>query len=1028
MFSCCTKASLPLTAPPVEGASPQVLLDHLQQRLAGDAVGREVIERLRAELARTRTPAPQRSVEEFDGAIDTTREGSDTTRRDSNAGEARAARTARLGRTRKSFSNSKSAHHMQVLRDAAVKTRRGSGGGLWSVVVRLTKKSGGPGGSAPGDADVAPSEPDAVAMDEVTQAWVQSELDPRKAHYDRGQPRINALAETAHEPGIGSLAHAASVRASSFLGLMMSPTEDGAGGVFDAGAGLLAPPGSARGGSTGTGDTGDALASHTLPLRSATSLAHQPLAHTGSASLARGGSLGGVPGLQRAGSGGIDEAPRGSSSSSGLAPPAVAIPPEGVVELTEDQQDDDRPIGQLPWEAYERLPAGPAPHLRSVRSQAMVHAASMHRVNSREISGGFGLPSSRMASVGGGGGSGNTAAGFRGASVGSPPLFMQVDAPSRGSSGSGSAATSATGGGHTAAGAGVGIAAQNRPKRSSLKQPRPIRTSITTGLGVTPRLGSPGPVFTNSAAIMSPKAMAVTAPPAHRSSVTGGRRRSSVGGGAPGTIDLPPSRYADQPAAAEPMSTGGSRRSLSTAPPDRQTGDVGISLLSTAPVATATAGGGGPGVGSTAPISPSDGAAVEAVAASAANTAPTMTVCHALEDADTAAIPGSAAYYINPNAIGALRPMSAGAQSGKSEGGDEDDDESYVKSRISVVKRLRNFAVAGLQLFHHTDHIGPSSTMPQTLSKSRRGASIGGAAADAASTSRRKLWATAGHKAAMLAALNQKPNMEVVAAQATKDFAVIERLRLVTRWDFDVFEFSSNTEERPLAYISYELFVRFKLFELLHVQEHVFTAFINRLEHLYCFDPTQPNRYHTSLHAADVVQAVGHFLTVPRLSNILDGLDAYSVLVSAIIHDFRHPGVSNNFLVKTSHPIALRYNDESVLENFHAAEAFAVMANERHNISASLTPQQRSTSRFTIIKTVLATDLAQVRGVTSYGWGGVMDARRGYGCADQAELARIYKYAVATVHVVACFHVLARAGRQSCKCVQGEGASALYGR
>lgn len=58
-------------------------------------------------------------------------------------------------------------------------------------------------------------------------------------------------------------------------------------------------------------------------------------------------------------------------------------------------------------------------------------------------------------------------------------------------------------------------------------------------------------------------------------------------------------------------------------------------------------------------------------------------------------------------------------------------------------------------------------------------------------------------------------------------------------------------------------------------------------------------------------------------------------------------------------PIAIRYNDTSVLENFHAAEGFALMANPRFNIFTGMTPEARSSARYTIIQTVLATDLAQ---------------------------------------------------------------------
>lgn len=55
----------------------------------------------------------------------------------------------------------------------------------------------------------------------------------------------------------------------------------------------------------------------------------------------------------------------------------------------------------------------------------------------------------------------------------------------------------------------------------------------------------------------------------------------------------------------------------------------------------------------------------------------------------------------------------------------------------------------------------------------------------------------------------------------------------------------------------------------LHPQE-TFTNFINKIERDYCFEPSKPNPYHMHVHAADVVQAVGCFLIVPRLAQMLD--------------------------------------------------------------------------------------------------------------------------------------------------------------
>jgi 3'5'-cyclic nucleotide phosphodiesterase len=58
----------------------------------------------------------------------------------------------------------------------------------------------------------------------------------------------------------------------------------------------------------------------------------------------------------------------------------------------------------------------------------------------------------------------------------------------------------------------------------------------------------------------------------------------------------------------------------------------------------------------------------------------------------------------------------------------------------------------------------------------------------------------------------------------------------------------------------------------------------------------------------------------------------YSLLLAAVMHDYRHPGVNNNYLVKRQDPLAITYNDQSVLENFHASESFKVMLDPKFAI------------------------------------------------------------------------------------------------
>ncbi|CAM9603370.1 unnamed protein product [Phaeothamnion confervicola] len=69
-------------------------------------------------------------------------------------------------------------------------------------------------------------------------------------------------------------------------------------------------------------------------------------------------------------------------------------------------------------------------------------------------------------------------------------------------------------------------------------------------------------------------------------------------------------------------------------------------------------------------------------------------------------------------------------------------------------------------------------------------------------------------------------------------------------------------------------------------------------------------------------------------------------------------GVSNTYLVRACDPLAVTYNDVSVLENFHAAEGFRVMGIRSCNILAGLQPDEYKHFRQLTLKVVLATDLA----------------------------------------------------------------------
>ncbi|CAE8640646.1 unnamed protein product, partial [Polarella glacialis] len=102
--------------------------------------------------------------------------------------------------------------------------------------------------------------------------------------------------------------------------------------------------------------------------------------------------------------------------------------------------------------------------------------------------------------------------------------------------------------------------------------------------------------------------------------------------------------------------------------------------------------------------------------------------------------------------------------------------------------------------------------------------------------------------------------------------------------------------------------------------------FIAEIEDMYRAD----NSYHNVFHAADCMMTMEWFLQAPGVAQQVHTIDHLMVMIACAIHDVGHDGRSNLFHTKTMSPIAVMYNDKSVLENMHVSNSFEAMQKDPH--------------------------------------------------------------------------------------------------
>ncbi|KAI6241378.1 Phosphodiesterase [Aphelenchoides fujianensis] len=174
---------------------------------------------------------------------------------------------------------------------------------------------------------------------------------------------------------------------------------------------------------------------------------------------------------------------------------------------------------------------------------------------------------------------------------------------------------------------------------------------------------------------------------------------------------------------------------------------------------------------------------------------------------------------------------------------------------------------------------------------------------------------------------------QTILAPIPKEYQ--EHLRAINNWNFNSFELNELTDGHALKYVGFELFNRYGFLERFKINYQVLENYLLALEAGY-----SQVKFFTNLNPRCPISKCCPFL------------------FGALIHDYEHPGKTNNFECASRSNLALIYNDRSVLENHHVSACFRLLKDEDKNIFERLTRDEFRELRNSVIEIVLATDMS----------------------------------------------------------------------
>ncbi|KAH3744580.1 cAMP-specific 3',5'-cAMP phosphodiesterase 4 [Pelomyxa schiedti] len=198
----------------------------------------------------------------------------------------------------------------------------------------------------------------------------------------------------------------------------------------------------------------------------------------------------------------------------------------------------------------------------------------------------------------------------------------------------------------------------------------------------------------------------------------------------------------------------------------------------------------------------------------------------------------------------------------------------------------------------------------------------------------------------------------------------------ITSWRFNVLEVETKSKNNGSGENSIGLLPMLTIAVIKHwnldylpIDLNKLLEFVSRLDKCYCFHQfenpdSSGNPYHNKMHAAAVTHSLFYLIDKVRqasatLRSLITPMELFACLLTALIHDYGHPGRNNSFLASTQHKIFIQHG-ESALERFHIHRAFELLWSDPDCMALSSMPRSQQLELHSLCTSlVLATDMAK---------------------------------------------------------------------